>query len=159
MWKLFHGLQPVLCIIFNMENFANKDIRVKRGGLIHFISFYCYYLIHSKGGCFSSCFFHNCIIMLLIFIYTVFNFFSLLWLIFLCPFLGWWTPCNNGCCFIVSLIILCWYIIVVCFRPWFFAQNCNVWSFFGCSMYTNVFLVCCFTKHRAPTVELSFFSL
>ena len=29
-------------------------------------------------------------------------------------------------------------------------------NFFGCSMYGNVFLVCCFTKHRPPTVVLSF---
>ena len=95
--------------------------------------------------------------MLLIFIYTVFNFFSLLWLIFLCPFVGWWTPRNNGCCFIISLIILYWYIMVVCFLPWFYPKNYNAWNFFGCSMYGNVFLICCFTKHRARTVELSFF--
>ena len=96
--------------------------------------------------------------MLLIFIYTVFNFFSLLWLIFLCPFVGWWTPRNNGCCFIISLIILYWYIMVVCFLPWFYPKNYNAWNFFGCSMYGNVFLICCLTKHRAQTVELSFFS-
>ena len=63
-------------IIFNMDNFANKDIRVKRGGPLSFINFYHYYLIHSKQGWFSSCCFHFCtIIMLLIFIYTVFKFF------------------------------------------------------------------------------------
>ena len=31
-------------IIFNMEDFANKDIRVKRRGLINFIDFYGYYM-------------------------------------------------------------------------------------------------------------------
>ena len=63
-------------IIFNMENFANKDIRVKRGGPLSFINFYHYYLIHSKQWWFSSCCFHFCmIIMFLIFIYTVFNVF------------------------------------------------------------------------------------
>ena len=33
----------------------------------------------------------------------------------------------------------------------------RIGNFFGCSMYGNVFLVCCFTKHRAPTAEFSFF--
>ena len=144
-------------IIFNVENFTNKNVRVKRGGLINLINFYRYYLIYSKQGWFSSCLFHFCVILLLIVIYTVLNFFSLLWLIFLCPFVGWWTPRNNGCCFIISLIILYWYIIVVCFLPWFYPKNHNVWNFFGCSMYGNIFLICCFTKHRAPSVELSFF--
>ena len=62
-------------IIFNVENFTNKNVRVKRRCLINLINFYLYYLIHSKQGWFSSCLFHFFIIMLLIFIYTVFNFF------------------------------------------------------------------------------------
>ena len=48
--------------------------------------------------------------------------------------------------------------MVVCFLPWFYPKNYNAWNFFGCSMYGNVFLICCLTKHRARTVELSFFS-
>ena len=75
-------------IIFNVENFTNKNVRVKRRGLINLINFYRYYLIHSKQGWFSSCLFHFCIIMLLIFIYTVFNFFFFALIDLLVPFSG-----------------------------------------------------------------------
>ena len=33
----------------------------------------------------------------------------------------------------------------------------RIGNFFACSIYGNVFLVCCFTKHRALTAEFSFF--
>ena len=136
-------------IIFNMENFTNKNVRVKRRGLINLINFYRYYLIHSKQGWFSSCLFHFCIIMLLIFIYTVFNF-------FLCSD---WSSCallwDDE--LLVTMVVASLLASLVCFLPWFYPKNYNVWNFFGCSMYGNVFLICCFTKHRAPTVELRFF--
>lgn len=41
----------------------------------------------------------------------------------------------------------------------FIPKTATYGNFFGCSMYGNIFLVFCFTNHRAPTVELSFFSL
>ena len=68
-----------------------------------------------------------------------------------------WTSHNNGCCFIISVIILHGYIIIVCLLSRFYPKKTATYGhFFGCSMYGNVFLVRCFTKHRPPTVVLSF---
>ena len=39
----------------------------------------------------------------------------------------------------------------------FISKTAMYGNFFGCSMYGNVFRVCCFTKHRAPPVEPSVF--
>ena len=100
--------------IFNVENFTNKNVawgeEERSYQPYQFLSLLSHPLLTRMVFLLPFSF---CIIMLLIFIYTVFIFFSLLWLIFLCPFVGWWTPPNNGSCFIISLIILYWYVIAV----------------------------------------------
>lgn len=83
-----------------------------------------------------------------------------LWLIFLCPFLWRWTPHNNGCCFIISLITLHGYIIIlfVSFQG-FIPKTAtyrklilwlqHVWQCFSCMQLHQAQL--------ASTAEFSFF--
>ena len=69
-------------VIFNLENFANKDIWMDRRDLIYLINFYSYNVTDFKGSfCFPGLF-HFCIILLLFFVYSFLHLSSLLQLLF-----------------------------------------------------------------------------
>ena len=135
MLKLFLACNNFGLIIFNMEDFANKDIRVKRRGLTNFIALYGYYKHYIICSWFSSSDWSSCALF--------------------------WDDELLITMVVVSLLVLLLSMdtSLFCLFPFkvLSPKLQRIGNFFGCSMYGNVFLVCCFTKHRAPTAKFSFF--